>query len=293
MSNSTHAKISIAIAIFCAALTASTAAAGQETSEAAKIVRQAKFDAVEIPKQAEALVRLAWFDNQGNGEAAALARDELVRFGKPCLAALNDALTRIEPRYTADIVAVLIEARRRMISGSPTEYISALEQAIWVGSVDAKRLAIREIARFGYRPALLPIIDSAVEYPALTSLAIDSLKKLGDVRARFYLNRQVREGSPAIRAQAADCLAAIGGDAIQSLRELTYSDDMEIRHVAIQALVPHTTLDDLTILHEYIYMHPEDDPDILTIVRDRAMLLESLLDPDMETELEQLTSPID
>jgi hypothetical protein len=293
MSNSTQAKIAIALAILCAVLTANTPTAGQEISEATRIVNQAKFDAIEIPLQAEALVRLAWFDDQGNSEAAALARDELVKFGKQSLAALHSALNSVEPRYTADIVAVLAEAKRLMAAGSPAEYIAALEHALWVGSVDAKRLAIKEITRFNFRAAMLPIIDAAIEYPTLTRQVIDSLEQLGDARARFYLDRQVREGSPAIRVQAAECLATIGGDAIQPLRELTYSDDVEIRHIAIQALLPRTTLNDLTILHEYIYMHPEDDPEILAVVRDRAMLLETLLDQGMETGPEQLTSPVD
>jgi hypothetical protein len=159
--------------IACAALLAVSPALGTEPPEAVRIVMKAKADAVAIPAQAEALVRLAWFDEQENRQVAALARDELVKFGKNGLRALFDSLTEVDIRYTADIVATLIASRKRMITGSPTEYIAALEQAIWFGSVDAKRLAIKEITRFKYSPALLPIMDSALEHPTLTGIVID------------------------------------------------------------------------------------------------------------------------
>jgi hypothetical protein len=271
--------------IACAALPAVSPALGTEPPEAVRIVMKAKADAVAIPAQAEALVRLAWFDEQENSQAAALARDELVKFGKNGLRALFDSLTEVDIRYTADIVATLIASRKRMITGSPTKYIATLEQAIWFGSVDAKRLAIKEITRFKYSPALLPIMDSAIEHPTLTGIVIDSLSKMGNDRARFFLDGQLRGGDPVIRARAAECLSSIGNNAIQTLREATSSEDVGVRHAAIEALLPRTTLNDLTILHEYIYMHPEDDPRILGLVRDRAILLESMMEQGEESDL--------
>jgi len=108
---------------------------------------------------------------------------------------------------------------------------------------------------------------------------------MGDDRARFFLDDQLRSGDPETRVQAAESLAAIGNNAIQTLREATISGEAAIRHAAIEALVPHTTLNDLTILYEYIYMHPEDDPRILALVRDRAQLLEDMMDRGMEGDL--------
>jgi hypothetical protein len=284
VSESNHACRVAMCGLVWAAFLAAAPAFGTGPPEAVKIMNKAKADAVAIPKQAEALVRLAWIGDQANREAAALAREELVKFGKHGLQALHAALTEVDVRYTADVVSAMIEARQKMIAGSPTLYIAAMEQAVWVGSVDAKRLAIKELTRFNYRPALLPIMDSAIEHPVLTRLVIDSLAKLGDDRARFFLDRQLRAGNPAIRMQAANCLAIIGNNSIQTLREAASSEDAEIRHAAIEALVPRTTLNDLTILHEYVYMHPEDDSRILQLVRDRAILLESLMDQGMESD---------
>jgi HEAT repeat protein len=195
---------------------------------------------------------------------------------------LYDALTTVDIRYTADVVSTLMQSRSKMTSGSPNEYIAALEQAIWFGSVDAKRLAIKEISRFKYRPAMLPIIDSAIEYPVLNRQVITALGKLGDARARFFLDGHLRGKDPILRKQAAECLATIGGNAIETLREAISSNEDDIRHAAIEALVPHTTLNDLTILHEYAYMHPEDDPKILALVRDRAILLETLMEQGID-----------
>lgn len=284
MKSSYSAVSPVIVLLLCATLAIPEPALADGTSEALEIVNKAKFDAVEIPKQAEALVRLAWIDEPQNPEVPALARQELAMFGKRALAAFYDALTKVDLRYTADVVAALIESRTKMISGAPNEYISVLDQAIWFGSVDAKRLAIKEITRFQYKPAMLPMIDSAIEYPVLTNQVITALCKLGDDRARFYLDSHLRGPDRELRMKAAECLATIGNNAIETLREAISSDNDDIRHAAIEAIVPHTTLNDLTILHEYVYMHPDDDPRILQLVRDRAILLETLMEQSLDEE---------
>jgi hypothetical protein len=268
--------------IICTVAAAAAPSIGSDRQSAQEIVNRAKAAAPSIRAQAETLVRLAWLDDHGDAMVASLAREQLVQFGIHSTKALYTALPRIDLVFTADVTLTLIESRRLVGSGSPHEFIAALEQAIWFGSVDAKRLAIREIKRFGYRPAMLPIIDAAVEYPELAEQVIKVLGHFGDDRARIYLGQQLLEADPATRLLAADSLARIGGMAIQTLREATFSPDEGIRHAAIEALVPHTSLSDLTILHEYVYMHPDDDPEILEMVRDRAMLLESLMDDSLE-----------
>jgi hypothetical protein len=255
---------------------------GGDRQSAMGIVSRAKREARSIPKQAEALVRLAWLEDHGDPWVRALAREQLVDFGKHSTQVLGDALPRVDPIHTADVTSTLIESRPWVDSIGPHHYKEALEMAIWFGSVDAKRLAIREIRRFSYMPALLPIIDSAVEFPELAEVVINYLGEMGDDRARFYLEEQLTGTDPTLRPLAAEALAAIGGYATQTLREATLSEDANIRHAAIEALIPRTNLNDLTILHEYIYMHPEDDPEILEKVRDRTILLESLMDDSLE-----------
>jgi hypothetical protein len=249
---------------------------------AIETVSRAKDEARSIPEQAEALVRLAWLDDHQDPLVRALAREQLVDFGKHSTQALYEAIPQVDPAFTADVTLTLIESRRRLESAGPHDFIAALEQAIWFGSVDAKWLAIREIKRFSYHPALLPIIDAAVEYPELAGVTMKCLGELGDDRARFYLGRHLAESDPELRLMAAEALADIGGRAIPTLREATLSEDAGTRHAAIEALLPRTSLNDLTILHEYVYLHPDDDPAILEKVRDRAVLLESLMDDSLE-----------
>ncbi len=255
-----------------------------DSLSALETVNRAKDEARSIPKQAEALVRLAWLDDDRDPRVRALARQQLVDFGRHSTQALYAAIPKVDPALTADVTLTLIESRQKLEASGPHDFIAGLEQAIWFGSVDAKRLAIREIRRFSYTPALLPIIDAAIEYPELAGVAMKSLGEMGDDRARFYLGEQLAGSDRELRLLAAEALADIGGDAVQILREATLSENAGIRHAAIEALLPRTSLNDLTILHEYVYMHPDDDPEMLAKVRDRAMLLESLMDESLEFE---------
>jgi HEAT repeat protein len=253
-----------------------------ERLRALEVVNRVKDEARNIPKQAEALVRLAWLDDRVDAHVRALAREQLVEFGKHSTEALHSVLPTVDPVWSADITLTLIESRRRLEGSGPHDFIAALEQAIWFGSVDARRLAIREIERFSYKPAMLPIVDAAIEHPELAAVAIRCLGKLGDDRARHYLGEQLSASDPALRILAAEALAATGGRAVETLREATLSNDAVVRHAAMLALLPRTSLNDLTILHEYVYLHPEDDPEILQKVRDRAILLESLMEDGLD-----------
>lgn len=282
MSKIDHRFRMAAVGLICLVLAASAPSPAGDRLSALETVNRAKSEASSIPKQAEALVRLAWLDDHGDAQVRALAREQLIEFGRHSTQALHDVLPRIDPAFSADATLTLIESRRRLESSGPHDFIAALEQAIWFGSVDAKRFAIKEIKRFGYHPALLPIIDAAMEYPELAGVAIKCLGDFGDDRARNFLGQQLAAPDPALRLLAAEALADIGGLAVETLREATLSEDAGIRHAAIGALLPRTSLNDLTILHEYVYLHPDDDPAILEKVRDRAMVLESLMDDGLE-----------
>jgi hypothetical protein len=107
---------------------------------------------------------------------------------------------------------------------------------------------------------------------------------MGDARARFFLEEMMLEGPPDARGQAAAALARIGGPARYPLKLAIRSDDPEVRLIAVQALLPVATTDDISTLHEYAYNHPDDDPGILEAVRASALMLEEALARQAEAE---------
>lgn len=247
--------------------------------ETHRVVDEAKARGGAIPEQARALAELAWPDEpKGDPRVRALARRQIVGFGDHGLAALQERLLSGPKRYAADITSALIETRLVVSSGLPAQYLPAVYDALWFGPPDAKRLAMAELARFRYFPALLPIIDAAHEYPRLTPSAIESLGQLGDERARFYLGEVLQAGRPPQHEAAANALARIGGLAIETLRDATASPRAEIRGAAIDALIPVSRVEDLTILYEYAAQFPEDDARRVELVVQRARQLESLVE---------------
>ena len=99
-------------------------------------------------------------------EARAMVESEgaqLVDFGSHGFPALHYAMTNVAIRYTADVTAALIESRRKSLVDIPPNLLPALEDAVWFGSSDARRLAIPELALYQYRPALLACIDAGLE----------------------------------------------------------------------------------------------------------------------------------
>ena len=247
--------------------------------ETQAVVDAAKSRAGAIPEQARALVELAWPEEpKGDPRVRALARRQIVGFGDYGLSAMQQRLVSGPRRYAADITSALIETRLVVASGLPAQYLPALYDAVWFGTPEAKRLAMAELARFRYFPALLPIIDAAYEYPRLTASAIESLGQLGDERARYYLGDVLQSGRPPHHLAAANALARIGGRAIETLREATTSPRAEIRGAAIDALIPVSRVEDLTILYEYVAQFPGDDARRLELVVQRARQLESLIE---------------
>jgi HEAT repeat protein len=107
---------------------------------------------------------------------------------------------------------------------------------------------------------------------------IRALQQQGDDRARHFLGELLREGDRRYLHQAAEALAVIGGRAIDTLREATISPDSTLRGAAIDALVPVSGIDDLTILYEYVSLYPEDPPERMDLVLQRAVQLEAMME---------------
>lgn len=248
------------------------------------IVNRAKLEAGSIEGQAEALARLAWPAGPYDPEVAALAREELVQFGEHGLAALRAAAERVDPLYSADVTAALIDARRQVRSGLPPDYLPALEEVVWSGSPDARRLAIPELAKIQYTLATLACIDTAIDYPTLRALVVRSLARFKDEGARFYLEQILLDGPDELREPAARSLAQIGGEAKKPLHLAVLSPDPVVRLPAIRGMIPFLQLDDLNVLYEYVAQFPDDDEEILSEVRAKAQVLEQIFEQELDQE---------
>ena len=260
------------------------ALAEEPPADPEQIIREAKARALEIPLQVEALIRLAWFDQDFGPEVAARAREELVLLSDHALPGLRTALRKVKPEQQAEVVDAIIRGRPVMATGSAPQYLPAIDDAIWFGSREARRLAVPEAARLGYRPSLLPMIDAALEDPELLPLTVQSLGTLRDDRARFFLEEQLLGGDEQIRGLAAGSLAKLGGRAKGPPHSAMQSESREVRLAAVRALIPIATVEDLSALFEYYGSHPDDDPATLEEVKDTALRLELLFQQDQELE---------
>jgi hypothetical protein len=245
---------------------------------------EVKRRADSIPGQAHALAATAWPDEVTDPELAAAARGDLVDFGQHGFPALLRAMSRVQRRYTGDVTAVLIQARRRNLANLPPAYLPALEDAVWYGSTDARRLAIPELAAYRYGPVLMACIDAALEDPALLPLVVRESARFGDDRARFFLEGVLTEGPDALRPQAAESLAIIGGRAMGPLRDAALAESPLVRRPAIRALLPAARVDDLTVLYEYVARHGEEDAEMVERVREQAQRLEEALERQLDEE---------
>jgi len=245
-----------------------------------RVVDAAKGKAGEVSEQGRALALLAWPDDpQGDPRVRALARRQIVGFGDRGMDALSERLRTGPRRYAADITSAIMETRLMPGTGLAARYMPALYDAIWFGPPEAKRLAMPELVRYRFPPSMLTIVDAVYEYPRLTATVIESLGQLGDDRARQYLGQVVMSGDPAHLEAACLALAKIGGRAIETLREATISPRAEIRAAAIDALIPVSRVEDLTILYEYLQQFAQqDDARRIELVTQRARQLEALLE---------------
>jgi len=273
-----------AVVLAAAGMLAGFVCAG-ESEDAYRILHAAKAKAHEIPAQAVAVTMLAWPDGPITQPAVSnLARDEIVGFGDHGLKALRDRLVAAPARYQADITSALIETRLLVTAGLPAEYLPALYDSVWFGSMDAKRLGMVELARYNFPLTTLTVIDAAYEYPRLLPMVIRTLARQGDDRARHFLGGILTEADPEFVPLAAEALAVIGGRAIDTLRDATVSPNAELRGAAMDALIPLSGVDDLTILYEYVALYPEDPPERMDLVLQRAAQLEAMLEARQDVD---------
>lgn len=272
-------KATIAAIVLAFAVLSVGQVCGGDNDEAQRIVNAAKAEAGEIPDQARALTRLAWPDGPVTQRMVSyLAREEIVGFGDHGLEALRERLTSADRIYQADIASAIIETRLVVSAGLPALYLPSVYDSLWFGSIDAKRLGMYELARYRFPLATLPMIDAAYEYPRMRQSVIRALQQQGDDRARHFLGGLLQEGDPRYLHQAAEALAVIGGRCIDTLREATISPDSTLRGAAIDALLPVSGIDDLTILYEYVSLYPEDPPERMDLVLQRAVQLEAMME---------------
>lgn len=230
-------------------------------------------------EQATALTHLAWPEaGPADRELRAAARYELVEFGHDALRALVGALERVDPLYTADVTATLIEARYTAPAGSPPDYLPGLESAIWSGSAEAKRLAILEVSRYRFPQAVLSTVDAARSHPELVPVAIDALGRMRDGRARFFLGELLYDGPERHRPAAAASLGRVGKFGMDMLREAARAERPEVRRAALQALIPIAEVGDLTLLHAFAREPSEGDAQLAESALRKAIELERELE---------------
>ena len=242
-----------------------------------------------IPAQAEALAKLAWYDPSVPPPVRARARQELVAFGAASMDALYRAAETVPPKDLAAVVETLVAARVAVPGQDPGSYVPALDAALWRGDRLARERAIPVLAVRRSRMSVLPMIDAAIEDPALLPIVVDALGEIGDDRARFFLDRVFHERRPGVSDQAAVALARIGSQALEPLRDALREPDRGVRLAAIRALLPVAGESELTSFYDWIAAHPDDDPSLLKSVRDACARIEGWI--EMRNAAEAASSP--
>jgi hypothetical protein len=258
-----------------------------------EILDDAQQTAPDIPGQAKALLDLAWPENEGTDPdplLRAAARQRLVGYGHHALPVIRRAIPGLDPLFQADATAALIEARYRNMKGIPPDYFPGLEEAIWYGSIEAQRIALNEIIRYNFPPAVLSSIDATYAHPAISLYVIRSLGRMGDLRAQWFIQDVLWKGADYAKPTAARALVSLGGYAINELRKAATSEEASVRQAAMAPLLPLTDTNDLTLLHEYYTRWTDDPSELREAARERALTLEEELQRIQEAEA---ASPID
>ena len=203
---------------------------------------------------------------------------------------IRRAIPNLDPLYQADATAALIEARYRNMAGVPPDFLPGLEEAIWYGSVEAQRIALNEMIRYRFPPAVLTSIDAVYAHPVISRYVIRSLGRMGDLRAQFFLRDALFDGTDFYKPAVAGAIVALGGNTVNTLRQAAASEESSVRQAALVALLPLTNTDDLTLLHEYYGLWTEDAPDLREAVRERAVVLEQQLE---ELQAIEAASPLE
>ncbi len=247
-------------------------AAGAEEWLDQALLRAGSWD-----KRIDLLIDCAWPAADGDPQLAEIARDRLAHHGNRAVPGLREAIRSVERRYETQVVTTLVQNQELVQGKRSPYYLPALDEALWFGNLESKRVAIRELSRSRFSLAVLPSIDAALEYPELVPDVVEALGRIGDERARFFLGRQLTERDDEVRVKAALALARIGGRATTPLREAALSDDPARREIALNALLPVATTEDLHALYDYLSRYEDVDPKLTSHVRDTAARLEEAL----------------
>ncbi len=278
-------RVCICLALFGLALAPAIAEVEIINREVIAALDRAMAGKATNHERARALSLVAWPPSNAveDPRIAAAARRQLVGFGDQGMRALRQMVREANPRYQADVVATIVESRRNASAGpNPPDYLPALEEAIWFATPDAKRLAMLEISRYLFPPAVSSTIDAMHLHPELIEISIETLARLRDRRARFFLLQVLEGARPDRRLQAASALARIGDHAVYALRAAANSEDPAVRRAAIDALLPVANPDDLTLLHEFVGIRLDEDAELLERVRERLIELERELEMSFE-----------
>jgi hypothetical protein len=231
----------------------------------------------DIPGQARNLVALAWPAGKRDEAIAARARRELVNFGEHSLGPLRTAMNSVKLDYTVEVMATTLGAQRMANSPAAAVYLATAIDSLWVGSHDAKALAIDALAYDRTPMAVAPMIDSAIDDPTLARQVIEALGTMRFQQARFYLEKVMMEGPPELRPVAASSLAQIGGLAVHPLRNALKAPSRDARLLAARVLMPVATEYDLGALYEYLEKHGDDDPALSQDIKSLSVKIEKAI----------------
>lgn len=264
---------------------AASAVRTEERAAAREQVIEALTGVDDILEQASVLADLAWPEDLDS--VPPLVREEaramLIPYRDRAVPAIRKVV-KTSAVHGGDAMEAMVEARSAMESGLPIDYLGALDDALWFGSVEAQRVAMEELARFRSAPNILAVMDAADEHPELRPLAVRTLAAMRSDRARFWLATLLNGDDPELREAAAAALASIGGQAREPLRRATLAETPALRAVVLRALLPVSGPEDLTALYEYLAGYPEDPEELVTAVRDRALELETMADAWHESQ---------
>ena len=253
------------------------ATANPTTERARQAVVAAMAAGGDIPGQARSLAGLAWPAGKRDESVAAAARHALEGFGDHAIGALREALNSVKPAYTAEVLSTTIEAQRNARTEVAGDFLASLVDALWIGSRDAKTTAINTLAIWRTPFAVQPMIDCAIDDPTLAPLVVDALGRLRFPSARFYLEKVMMEGPPALRPAAASSLSQIGGAALAPLRNALKAPSRDARLLAARALLPSANEYDLGAIYEYIEKHGDDDPGLTQGLKATAANIEKAI----------------
>ena len=271
------AVLILSVAVLAASNPTVVSGAAPAASSARQAIVEALAAGADIPTQAQNLAHLAWPTGQRDEAVAALARRELENFGDHAMEALRQSLNTVKLAYTEEVVETTLGAQRESRVELLYAHMPTMVDALWVGSRDAKTLAVGALVSHPSPLAVAPMIDSALDDPQFAPLVVDALGKMKFPQARFYLEKVMMEGPPALRPVAASSLAQIGGTALGPLKNALKAPNRDTRLLAARSLLPAATEYDIGAIYEYIDKHGDDDPELTRALKLSTVSIEKAM----------------